>query len=299
MEIKPEKQWKQLYEPNKNIIVENNPILQTVFSDGSLNIRIQNEEDVKYLENCIISVRLKTPSDIISLLLTTNAIRKINCDVDISLKMYYTPYSRQDRVCNDNEAFSLEVFCDLINSQNYKKVFILDPHSNVTELLLNNVVVIKNKLFDCVTDSLPNDDSFEFNAVSPDLGASKKTQKLAKEFYDSFNSEVCSFNIYQFLKERNLETGEIIETKCMNDLSKIKGKNFYIIDDICNYGMTFINIAKILKQNKAGKIYLVVTHGIFDTEPKHLYKYFDKIYTTDSFCDINLNSTNLIIFKSD
>ena len=41
-------------------------------------------------------------------------------------------------------------------------------------------------------------------------------------------------------------------------------ENFIIIDDICDGGATFVNIAKELKQlNPSAALHLVVTHGLF------------------------------------
>lgn len=68
---------------------------------------------------------------------------------------------------------------------------------------------------------------------------------------------------------------------------------FFILDDICDGGRTFIEIAKAIKMKQSlssavhpenhGKIYLVVTHGIFSAGLKPLNEYFDGIYTTNSY----------------
>ena len=67
-----------------------------------------------------------------------------------------------------------------------------------------------------------------------------------------------------------------------------KGKDFIIIDDICDGGATFINIAKWFKdRTMQNKIYLIVTHGIFSKGFGELQQYFDGIYTTNSYQDLN------------
>jgi ribose-phosphate pyrophosphokinase len=64
-------------------------------------------------------------------------------------------------------------------------------------------------------------------------------------------------------------------------------KEIVIIDDICDGGRTFIEIAKILKEEKKDiKISLIVTHGIFSAGLKELYEYFDMIVTTNSVIDV-------------
>lgn len=71
-------------------------------------------------------------------------------------------------------------------------------------------------------------------------------------------------------------------------------KDFIIIDDICDGGATFINIASKIKEYYKGfkyepKIYLIVTHGIFSKGFKELSEYFDGIYCTNSYKNIRLD----------
>lgn len=56
------------------------------------------------------------------------------------------PFARQDRVCNYGEAFSLKVVADMINSANFSKVVVLDPHSDMVEALINNCQALSPKL---------------------------------------------------------------------------------------------------------------------------------------------------------
>jgi len=75
-------------------------------------------------------------------------------------------------------------------------------------------------------------------------------------------------------------------------------RDVIIIDDICDGGATFINIAKILTGYKEfkGKIYLIVTHGIFSKGFAELSQYFKGIYCTNSYSDLKFHpSVNDII----
>jgi ribose-phosphate pyrophosphokinase len=74
-------------------------------------------------------------------------------------------------------------------------------------------------------------------------------------------------------------------------------KHIVIIDDLIDGGRTFIEIAKTIKEQRAfssavhpdnyGKIFLVSTHGVFSGGLKELNKYFDGIYCTNSYSDMN------------
>jgi ribose-phosphate pyrophosphokinase len=109
--------------------------------------------------------------------------------------------------------------------------------------------------------------------VSPDAGANKKTFEVAKYF---------STNFIRADKLRDLTTGQIKETIVYAD--DLTGKTAVILDDICDGGRTFIELAKVLKAKGAAKVILFVTHGIFSAGLDPLFAGgIDAIWTTDSF----------------
>jgi ribose-phosphate pyrophosphokinase len=117
----------------------------------------------------------------------------------------------------------------------------------------------------------------DFFLVSPDAGSNKKIFDLAKLM--GYVGEIIRCD-----KIRDISTGKIIETVVYKD--DLFGKDVIIIDDIIDGGNTFVEIAKCLKQKNVGKLYLIVTHGIFSAGFETLSEYFDRIYTTNSVKDI-------------
>lgn len=117
--------------------------------------------------------------------------------------------------------------------------------------------------------------------VSPDAGASKKIYKLAEQIGYKGDIITCS-------KDRDKD-GKLTKTIVPITDNIIKSKKDYIIiDDICDGGATFINIAKELKKlYNCNKIYLIVTHSIFSKGFEELSKYFDGIYCTNSYGEIH------------
>ncbi len=77
-------------------------------------------------------------------------------------------------------------------------------------------------------------------------------------------------------KSRNMATGQITETVVYAD--DLTGKACVIVDDLCDGGRTFIELAKVLRAKGAAKIALVVTHGIFSKGKEPLNKYIDYTY---------------------
>ena len=241
-----------------------------VFSGGEVHINI---EDIKM--DGYIYASITNSEDLIKLLMVTDAYkRKFNITPELYLP--YIPYARQDRVCNNGEALSIKVFANLINSQNYPAVHVLDPHSDISTALINNVKVTDNtalvkKVWDNDLKSYHKDDLY---LVSPDAGALKKTHKVAKAI--GYDREVIFCE-----KQRDTKTGEITGTKIYCD--NIEDNNFILVDDICDGGRTFIEIAKVLKEKGANRIILVVSHGIFSKGLDCIFEYIDDIYTTTSF----------------
>ena len=62
-------------------------------------------------------------------------------------------------------------------------------------------------------------------------------------------------------KTRDTNTGAITGTLVHSD--HIGARNFLIVDDICDGGRTFIELAKVLRPLTDGQVKLYVTHGIF------------------------------------
>jgi ribose-phosphate pyrophosphokinase len=230
-----------------------------------------------------IRAHLRNSEDIMRLVMVKDALERLD-KTPTRLLLPYVPYGRQDRVCNKGESFSLKAFARLLNSLNFSSVTILDPHSDVTPALIERVNVISqvdivHSYFDDVRIKIITGAPM---LVSPDAGANKKTSALASYF------EHAEF--IRSDKLRELSTGHIKETIVYS--SDLREMDVMIVDDICDGGRTFIELAKALKQKNAGNIYLYVTHGIFSKGFAPLISAGIKhIYTTNSF-NTDLRSTN-------
>lgn len=183
----------------------------------------------------------------------------------------YFPYSRQDRVMQADEPFSLKIFTKMLNSQKFNMVTTWDPHSDVVGALVDNLKILPQweLASKCIPYELLADESTLF--VSPDAGAYKKLSRLM------LNDKRIAIGV----KNRDSE-GKISNTDVFSPVP-IEGKDCVIVDDICDGGRTFIELAKTLKTKGAGKIYLYVTHGIFSRGIGELCENIEHIYTTNSF----------------
>ena len=237
-----------------------------LFSGGEVHIKLQGSAD-----DVLISTRLNDSNDVMKLLLAVDALRRSGTK-HISVFIPYLPYARQDRVMVSGEPLSIKVMCNLINSCAFDKVYVYDVHSEVSLALLDNYELISN--YSLVKEVLK--DRTDYLLVSPDAGALKKIYKLAEAL--TYTSDIVLCN-----KVRDVSNGRIKQITV--DQDDLQGKDCFIIDDICDGGATFVGVAKELKSRNAGKVSLIVSHGIMSHGEAELVDWIDHIYTTDSIKD--------------
>ena len=257
------------------ILVNKKEIETFVFSGGECHVKITASE---IGDNTDILANLYNANDIMYLLLAVDAIRRINPKTAITLTMPYIPYARQDRVCNKGEALSIKVMATLINGLKCDKVIIIDPHSDVTSALINNI--IKISLSDIVVNSALATIIHKqtLTLLAPDAGAEKKVQETAKALsIIGINTDVLCAR-----KTRDPLTGKILETTLHSDCRE---KNVIILDDICDGGRTFIELAKTVKEQGGKDLYLYTTHGLFSQGFDTLKRYFKHIYCYHTMWD--------------
>ncbi|MFH7011824.1 ribose-phosphate diphosphokinase [Flavobacterium sp. FlaQc-52] len=250
------------------------------FSGGEPHIKINPDFDVK--EEITITHRLNSFNDLGLLCLTVDALRRMDVKI-INLFIPYFPAARQDRVMIKGEPLSVKVYADIINAMQLEKVFVFDAHSEVTPALVNNCEVIPNHTFiQTVIKSIGND----VKLISPDGGALKKIYKVS-EFLGGVDVVECS-------KSRDVKTGRLSGFKVYED--DLQGKDCLIVDDICDGGGTFVGLAEELKNKNAGKLYLAVSHGIFN-KGFEVLDCFEKIFTTNSFKDFEDKRVEVVDLK--
>lgn len=256
------------------------------FSGGELHIKLKNGFDYKEVEKVVITQRIKNSDDLMAILFAVDAL-KLNGVKAFDLVIPYIPYARQDRKCVYGESFTLKVFTTLINTVGFEKVYVFDAHSDVSVALINNCENVSNEdyVIRAIMD-LPNDTYL----ISPDSGANKKINKL----YDSIKNEFLAaktpnpiLGVVKCDKVRNMHTGQLSDFTAFTD--DLNGADCLIVDDICDGGRTFIGVAKALKEKNAGNISLFVTHGIFSWGFAEIFKEIDRVYTTNSFNDANVD----------
>jgi ribose-phosphate pyrophosphokinase len=262
-------------------------IEQSSFPDGTLHINLPDTH--------IYAIKWAYESD--AELFTLICIAKHYDYPGMELYLPYIPHARMDRVKSETDVFTLKYFCEVINSLNFKTVWVMDAHSNVSLALLDRVrqMNVEDTIYDTiykVTCEIAGgydhqqrmDAQANLVVFFPDEGAMKRYSDMANMPY--------AFGI----KKRDWETGKILGLDIMN-AELVKGKNVLIIDDICSRGGTFLHAAKALKAAGANRIFLHVTHAEKTMVEGEMYNNLDlveRIYTTDSIFNIEWDDRNKV-----
>lgn len=247
------------------------------FPDGTFNLKGDFPINTLYKNN--INWWYEKEEELVMLIYITNYIKDIGGS-HIVLNMYYCPNARMDRVKIIKDVFTLKYFANIINSLEFEKVYVLDPHSSVSEALINNIN--KFNLYDIiclVLKEIKKITSDNIIIYFPDNGAAKKYEDLFTEYKTCYG-----------VKHRCWETGKIKGLEIITNGIDLKDKTVIMFDDIISYGGSMYYGAKKLKELGVKNIFAWATHvenSILDKEKGTLIKLLEdgtvtKLFTTNS-----------------
>ena len=214
------------------------------FPDGTLLIKHPaNYSEKEKQKRHEIQWLFENNEEMVALLYLTRHLQSHGVD-RIELLMPYIPNARQDRVKTNEDVFTLKYFAEFINSLGFSKVTVLDPHSYVSEALIDNIVVLNPREYVSAAISFSKATMLFF----PDEGAMKR--------YSGMFSLPYAFGI----KKRDWQTGQIQGLDVAGSTELIKDATILIVDDISSRGGTFYYSAKKLKELGAGKLFLYISH---------------------------------------
>ena len=247
------------------IKLDNVVITPSRFPDGTHALRV---EPYSFEDSRLIEWMYESDEEMITLFYLTKHLKSFGNKV--SLSMPYIPNARMDRVKHNDEIFTLKYFAEFINSLGFERVMVVDPHSNVSCALINNILVcdVFHNLFKVNNIISDNDIVYYY----PDEGAMKRYSEIIPGVPYSFG-----------IKHRDWRSGEITGLELVNK-ELVMDKTVLIVDDICSKGTTFYYSAKALKEAGAKNIYLYITHCENTILEGEVLKcgLIDKVFTTNS-----------------
>ncbi len=248
------------------------------FPDGQPHIKLVPDTMAALSRNEPLHIVSRiTDTTSLLIILLANDVLKREGFFSIHLHITYLLGARMDRVMAPGEPFSLQVVAGIINSAGFATVHILDPHSPVATSLIERSVAVNNHHFvaDAINHYIAQYRPEKYSIVSPDAGAARKIGELAMH--------LGSVPVVHCTKVRNPTTGAL--SGFATDATDLGGQTCIIVDDICDGGGTFAGTAATLRQAGAGKVVLVVTHGIFSKGIQ--IPDVDAVYCTSSYRQVD------------
>lgn len=264
---------------------------KTQFPDGQQDIQITSI--FKTTENVQVRVlsHLNSFKDLELIVCSVKCLNNLGIK-DVTLYIPYLLGARSDRkFARGGVNYLKDIISPILNSLNLTKIVVLDPHSDVSEAVLNNFEKEPNFLLaswalDQILDVEGKDKLDDIFMIVPDAGALKKAYDLV-----GWIQKRNDIGVPYFLpcsKHRDIASGEILDTLIPKD--KFNGETCFIVDDICSKGGTFKSLAKKLKSLGAGDIYLIVTHYEGTADLKELSESgIKQVFTTNSITTIHNN----------
>lgn len=189
----------------------------------------------------------------------------------------YFPGARADRVSPGvEEPFGLGVYVEFISRLHLDQIIIFDPHSDVTQDLLDGdgnkvTVVYSDELFEQPHVYAHMAENYT-GIIAPDKGAVERATAVAN---------VLDVPVFTAVKERDPDTGKL--TGFSIDLPDDTDGFYLIVDDICDRGGTFLGLLEASGLGY-GRIDLFVSHGVFSSDALTILgSKFEMIYTTNSY----------------
>ena len=253
------------------IIVNNQTIDLNQFPDGTLLVKFS-----AVASTFTIEWKYENDAELFALICISRHLRELNPTAIFTLKMPYIPNARMDRVKETSDVFTLKYFAEVINSLQFSKVLVLDPHSATSKEMIANIEVLSPKPY--MEEALQR---------IKEQGGNPTTVFFVDKGGRSRYHEMLPLPSVYGEKERDWQTGQILGTKVVGDEELVKGKDILIIDDIISYGGSIYYNAMKLKELGCGNLYVFATHienSILDEDRGLLIRsgLINKLFTTDS-----------------
>jgi ribose-phosphate pyrophosphokinase len=255
------------------------PLHGIKFPGGEVHVRVQPPRPIVSgtVKTVLLSARIESMDALFGLDLALDAARRLIREGELAvsygaryiLECPYFPGARQDRVAVPGDALAAARFAAFINAMKFDEVEVWDCHSPTSLALLDNVRHVTAAEF---CEDIPNivDDTV---VVAPDKGGVERARAAA---------ERLGARLVLADKKRDPATGDLMpgaEVYC-EDLGEA---DVLVVDDICDGGWTFTNLAAALRPRTSGRLMLYVTHGIFSKGFAALAENYDAVYCANLF----------------
>lgn len=220
------------------------------FSDQEIWVEIQ--ESVRG-EDCFVIQPTSYPANdnLMELLIIVDALRRGSA-ARITAVIPYYGYARQDRKASPRTPITAKLVADMLETAGVDRVITMDLHANQIqgffEIPTDNLYaqgVLTTHVRNNMLKNVP------LCIVSPDTGGVARARSYAKTLDDADLA---------IIDKRRPKAGQ---SKVMNIIGDVQGKQCVLIDDIADSAGTLCNAAQALMENGAKSVSACVSHGVF------------------------------------
>lgn len=218
----------------------------TVLPDGEIHIRI--DEVVRGKDIFLLQTGSPPVNDhVMETILYLDAFRRASVH-SVTLVLPYYPYSRQERMSRGRESISARVMADLMQSQGVNRVIYVDIHAPAIQGFFT-VPVDSLSAIPVLSSYFRKPEFSNAVIVSPDVGRAKVAGKYAEQ---------TGLPLVIIHKRRD----SFQETKVLNLVGEVRGKQPIIIDDVMAGGSVLGILDELYDQGAEGQAYFAVTHPV-------------------------------------
>lgn len=255
----------------------------TTFPDGEKHVTL-NELD----RNQPVSIycRITCADDLFCLMQIGDVLKRQEMIIH-TLFISYLMSSRCDRLFDINRPFSLKLVANIINDIGALNVTIVEPHSDISILLIKKSGGIFTTYDFFRAEILHGNKGLDIVIALPDKGAKRRYG-----FNTNLPTVTCN-------KVRDPESGKLLSFEVETEDVDCKDKDIVLMDDLCDGGGTFLGLAPKLRELAPKSLSLLVTHAIQLDGIRKVAEVYDHVYITDSYKDWDKEELpeNVKVFK--
>lgn len=219
-----------------------------VFSDGESKFTVLDKVEGRTIF-FIQSVYQPVDQHLFQLLLAAHKLSQDGARV-IAVTPYLS-YARQDKEFLPGEAVTLGFVAHMMRSAGVARLVTVDIHSAEGLSLFSFPIYSVSAVPAMVEYAKKNLDLKDPVIISPDFGASKRTEAFAQLYGAQF---------LRLSKSRDRTTGEVV---IKQEELQVKGKDVLFLDEVITTGGTIRAAAETVRKQGARNVHAICTHGVF------------------------------------
>jgi len=282
---------KNLAEKISAVSLSNMPVLKTLlkkFPDGENYVLVDEGvkgQSVTGQDVFIVQSMYPNQSDsLVEIMLLADALADLGARKIIGV-IPYLAYSRQHKVYQRGESYSLKVVVDALKNSGISKIITVDTHFHRKPEKFDffGMEFVNLSAGRLLLDNVRENVISDFVVIGPDFGSSEIIEFAIGKKVVLKKEEICPVCKKPKTECRCESAEKRYEVSKFESEIDFKGKDVVVLDDMITSGTTMIKAVEKIKNDGARKVISAATHGIFLKDSlEALKKITDYIVVTDS-----------------